>query len=128
MTIGVVTDAVAKEMSGLGSVVVDALVAELAAREKARVLPMMITVYEKIVAQTKALEKIRPDINVYNDGGTLVSANWSRKALDEKTKAQKTLATLTAAFEKAMGGDFTEVAKHANAPKGDTNVRNGDET
>lgn len=106
-----VIEAVAKKVAELGGQLVeDQVVDTLVDREVTKRSEALVKVIDLLQQAEKELGKVRPDLKAYDAKGGVVSENWSKKQLDEKSKVQKKVEKLTQAINKALDKkDFGDV-------------------
>ncbi len=90
--------------------VVEALVEE----EVTNRADLLTQALAKRKAQSRELEKIRPDHCTFNEDGTLANRYWSKAKLDERAKAQKILSKIDKAINAAVqNADYEGLKKIA---------------
>src|ERR1051325_2448946 len=77
----------------------------LVERELANRADLLLKGLEKIREAKKELDKIRPDIESFDEGGTKVHAHYSKAKLDERKKALELRDKLEKAWEQAFNGE-----------------------
>ncbi|HVI40873.1 MAG TPA: hypothetical protein VM577_09450 [Anaerovoracaceae bacterium] len=77
----------------------------LVERELASRTDLLLKGLEKIREAKKELDKIRPDVESYDENGAKVHAHYTKAKLDERKKANELKDKLEKAWEQAFNGE-----------------------
>jgi hypothetical protein len=92
--------------------ILDAIVDHVAEQEVTKRKALAIKAHDDIAVKTKELNKIKADIETFDDNGNPLPKTWSKTKNEERKKAQEALDKAVKEFNKALTtGDFSKLAE-----------------
>jgi DNA repair exonuclease SbcCD ATPase subunit len=95
-------EAVAQRITNLGPAIEESVVTVLTDQVKKKRSDAILTMLNLIEDAQKDLKKIKPDQQSFGADNKLVSETFSKKAIDDKKKAEDKLTKMEAALELAL--------------------------
>lgn len=110
-----ITEAVIANMKDMSPRVVDKVVEAVVERELNKKAEALVRVFDLVSREEKELKKIKPDIVSYNEDGSVASSTWSKQALDNKGKLEKSIEKMKKAVDKALDtNDYSDVYNYTS--------------
>lgn len=110
---------VAEQIAAISPKVEDSVVGVLVQRELTKRSDALVIVIDNLSKLELDLRKIKPDMDFYDEDGTLSASSFSKAKNEEKKKLVEKIAKHTNAINKALDkGEFSDVYNLKNQKQG----------
>ena len=104
-----IRDAVAAKIAASNDTVHDRIIDILTTKEVERRVDGILKALEERDKLDKELRKIKPDVQTFNEDGSVKDSAYSKGKLDERKKVTERLSKVETAINEALAGNYKKI-------------------